>query len=143
MEIASPTARNDILPYFDPPSESELCAEILCAKKIGRKVIRITIVATTFVTGRSRGRNNWLNIQIGNVDCCPAVNVVTITSSKERANASMPPARSAVPIFGRITCRNVWKEFAPRSMEASICEADILRKRARTLLYTTTTQNVA
>jgi hypothetical protein len=44
--------------YFDPPSESAPCAEILCAKKIGRKVIRITIVATTFVTGRSRGRTS-------------------------------------------------------------------------------------
>src|SRR5512146_1988589 len=129
--------------YFVSPSVSALWAEMRCAKKMGRKVIRMTKVATTLVTGRSRGRVNCEKIQIGNVDCCPAVNVVTITSSNERANASIPPASNAVPMFGKITWRNVWNEFAPRSMEASICDPCILRKRARTLLYTTTTQNVA
>src|SRR5215213_6216519 len=89
--------------YFEPPSVSELCAEMRWAKKIGRKVIRITNVATTFVTGRSRGRVSCEKIQIGRVDCCPAVNVVTITSSKESAKASMPPASSAVPMLGRTT----------------------------------------
>ena len=40
------------------PSVSADSAEIFCAKKIGRKVMRMTIVATTFVTGRSRGRTS-------------------------------------------------------------------------------------
>jgi hypothetical protein len=55
------------------------------------------------VTGRWRGRTSSVSIQIGNVVCCPAVNVVTITSSNDSANASMPPASSAVARFGRTT----------------------------------------
>ncbi len=44
--------------YFEPPSVSEFSAEMRWAKKIGRNVIKITMVATTLVTGRSRGRTN-------------------------------------------------------------------------------------
>jgi hypothetical protein len=42
-------------------------------------------------------------IQIGSVVCAPAVNVVTITSSKERAKANSPPETSAVAIVGKVT----------------------------------------
>ena len=73
------------------------------AISIGRVVASITKTATTFVTGLWRGRVNSLSIQIGIVCCCPAVNVVTITSSNERANESIAPARRAVEIFGKIT----------------------------------------
>lgn len=51
------------------PSVSLLCAEIRWAKKIGRKVMRTTNIATTFVTGRSRGRVSCEKIQMGNVVC--------------------------------------------------------------------------
>ncbi len=70
-------------------------------------VIRITKSATTLVTGRSRGRTSWLKIQMGSVVCWPAVKVVTITSSNERAKASMPPASRAVASAGSMTWRNV------------------------------------
>ena len=69
------------------------------------KVAAITNTATTFVTGRWRGFASWLKIQIGSVSCWPAVNVVTITSSNESANASIPPASSAVAMFGKL---RVW-----------------------------------
>src|SRR5919199_5551724 len=95
--------------YF--PSVSELCAVILCAIKIGIVVSKTTSIAVTLVTGRFRGLNIWLYIQMGSVCCNPAVNVVTMTSSNERENAKMPPANKAVPIFGKMTCQNVWKEF--------------------------------
>jgi len=42
-------------------------------------------------------------IQIGSVWSGPAVNVVTITSSNESANASSPPASSAVFSCGKVT----------------------------------------
>jgi hypothetical protein len=63
----------------------------------------MTNTATTLVTGRCRGRISSDSIQIGSVVCWPAVKVVTITSSKDSAKASMPPAKSAVPRLGRIT----------------------------------------
>ena len=63
----------------------------------------MTKTATTLVTGRWRGRISSDSIQIGSVVCWPAVKVVTITSSKESAKASMPPASSAVPRLGRRT----------------------------------------
>lgn len=44
--------------YFVSPSVSDEVAESRCAKKIGIKVIKITKVATTFVTGLSRGRES-------------------------------------------------------------------------------------
>ena len=42
-------------------------------------------------------------IQIGRVCWFPAVKVVTMISSNERAKASMPPARRAVPTVGSST----------------------------------------
>ena len=61
----------------------------------------MTKTATTLVTGRWRGRISSDSIQIGSVVCWPAVKVVTITSSKESAKASMPPASSAVREIGQ------------------------------------------
>ena len=59
LEIAllAGATRNDNT-YFVSPSVSELCAEMRCAKKIGRKVMIITNIAATLVTGLSRGRVN-------------------------------------------------------------------------------------
>ena len=59
--------------------------------------------ATTFVIGLCLGLISSDNIQIGRVVCWPAVKVVTITSSKDKAKANMPPAKIAVPKFGNIT----------------------------------------
>ncbi len=56
--------------------------------------------ATTLVTGRWRGRISSCSIQIGSVVCCPAVKVVTMTSSKLSAKASSAPASSAEPSCG-------------------------------------------
>src|SRR5574343_1665222 len=106
-------------------------------------VASITISATTLVIGVSRGLDSWFSNQIGSVRSLPAVKVVTMISSKLSANASMPPASSAVAMFGSTTWRKVWKPSAPRSIEASSSEAEVRRKRAMTLLYTTTMQNVA
>ncbi len=76
---------------------------ILCAIKIGIVVSSTTSIAVTFVTGRLRGLNIWLYNQIGRVCCKPAVNVVTITSSKESEKARIPPANSDVAKFGNTT----------------------------------------
>jgi hypothetical protein len=48
------------------------------------------------VAARCRSRMSSDSIQIGKVDCWPAVKVATMTSSRDKAKASMPPA-SAVP----------------------------------------------
>ena len=66
-------------------------------------VTSITSIATTLVTGVSRGLLSWLSSQIGSVRSLPAVKVVTMISSKDRAKASMPPASRAVARLGRIT----------------------------------------
>ena len=73
-------------------------------------------------------------IHSGSVFCAPAVNVVTMTSSKDSANASRPPATSAVAITGSVTWRNVCQPSAPRSIEASISDVCVRRSRASTLL---------
>ena len=57
-----------------------------------------------------------------------------MTSSKLSAKASMPPASSAVAMFGSTTWRKVWKPSAPRSIDASISEPEVRRNRASTLL---------
>ena len=67
----------------------------------------ITNSATTFTIGSWAGRERVAKIQIGSVCCAPDVKIVTTTSSNERANASSPPASSAVRICGNITNRNV------------------------------------
>jgi hypothetical protein len=53
------------------------------------------------------GRERLTKIQIGRVWIAPAVNVVTMISSKESANASSPPARRAVRSCGNVMYRNV------------------------------------
>ena len=73
-------------------------------------------------------------IQIGNVFCAPAVNVVTMTSSKLSAKARSAPETSAVAILGSVTNRNVCAVLAPRSADASSNVFDVLRSRAMTLL---------
>jgi predicted NBD/HSP70 family sugar kinase len=102
--------------FREPLAEAE--------KHFGRS-LRITDVVTHALAG---------SIQIGRVACWPAVKVVTITSSKDSAKASMPPATSAVPILGRITWRKVWKPSAPRSIDASTSDPEVRRKRAMALL---------
>ena len=64
----------------------------------------------------------------------PAVNVVTMISSKERPKASRPPATSAVCMLGRVTRRNVIQGVAPRSADASSNDPETRRRRATTLL---------
>ena len=58
---------------------------------------------TTFTWGSCWPSRIWPKIQIGSVFWAPAVNVVTITSSNESANASRPPEMSAVEIVGNVT----------------------------------------
>ena len=104
----------------------------------------ISTTATTLTTGAWLGRNMLLRIQIGSVVApCPAVNVVTMISSKLSAKASMPPARSAERSCGRVTSRKVVSTPAPRSAEASSRLVPIRRSRACTLLKTVTMQKVA
>ena len=62
----------------------------------------MTSSATTFTIGSWFGRDRFVKIQIGSVCSAPAVNVVTTISSKESANASSAPARSAVRIDGSV-----------------------------------------
>ena len=75
-----------------------------------------------------------LRMKIGRVCWAPAVKFVTMISSNDSAKANSPPATSAVPSVGRVTCRNVCQPFAPRSMEASTIDGEVLRSRATTLL---------
>ena len=75
-----------------------------------------------------------MKIQIGSVSSEPAVNVVTMISSKESAKASSAPATSAVRICGKVTSRNVRHGPAPRSLAASSSETPVRRRRATALL---------
>src|SRR5213592_4353425 len=90
--------------------------------------------ATTLTIGRFLGRERLLRIQIGSVSRSPAVNVVTITSSKLSANASSAPATSAERSCGNVTYQNVCHVWAPRSADASSNDAHVRRRRATTLL---------
>ena len=123
-------------PSVDPASFWEI--------QIGITDSRISTTATTLTIGAWLGRNRLLKIQIGSVcSCAPAVNVVTMISSKDSAKASSPPAISAERIIGKVTSRNVVNVDAPRSADASSRLVPIRRSRARTLLKTVTMQNVA
>ena len=97
-------------------------------------VTRITSDTTTLTSGRRWPLWICAKIQIGSVFCAPAVKVVTMTSSKDSANASMPPATTEVEMSGNVTSRKVWKPFAPRSIAASMSEPCVRRNRAMTLL---------
>src|SRR4051812_7769689 len=96
--------------------------------------IRITTTPTTLTTGSWLGRERLLRIQIGSVSRSPAVNVVTITSSKLSAKASSAPATSAERICGNVTYQNVCHVWAPRSDDASSNDALVRRSLAMTLL---------
>ena len=61
-----------------------------------RATATIRATATTLTIGRWFGSRRLARIQIGSVCSVPAVKVVTMISSNDRANASRPPARSAV-----------------------------------------------
>jgi hypothetical protein len=65
------------------------------------------------------GRDRFVRIHNGSVCCWPAVNVVTITSSNDSANASSAPATIADRSAGNVTSRNVVQVLAPRSADAS------------------------
>src|SRR5213595_1082633 len=97
-------------------------------------VIRITKKTTTLTSGSRWPSRMAPKIHSGSVFCAPAVNVVTMTSSKERAKASKAPATSAVEISGRVTSTNDRQPLAPRSIAASSNEEEVRRSRARTLL---------
>ncbi len=77
------------------------------AKYTGMIDAMITKSATTFTIGSCAGRASVAKIQIGSVCSAPDVKIVTTTSSKDSANASSPPASSAVRICGNMTYRNV------------------------------------
>ncbi len=64
---------------------------------------RMASTATTLTIGSCRGRERLAKIQIGSVCCWPAVNVVTMISSKLRAKASSAPATSAERSCGKTT----------------------------------------
>ena len=61
----------------------------------------VTTSTTTFTSGRRWPRRMAPKIQSGSVFCAPAVKVVTMTSSKDRAKASSAPAISEVATRGR------------------------------------------
>ena len=109
----------------------------------GMTVSRSTATTTTFTSGSCWPSRIAPKIHSGRVFCAPAVNVVTMTSSKDSAKASRAPETSAVDSMGRVTVRNAKNPCAPRSADASYIDPDIRRSRASTLLYTTTMQNVA
>src|SRR5579884_1655146 len=116
-------------PRWTPPSRITRWASAT-----GITVITTTKNATTLTTGSCWPRSRLSRMKIGSVSCAPAVNVVTITSSNESANASSPPATSAVETTGQRTKRNVCQPSAPRSCEASSSDGDVRRRRATTLL---------
>ena len=72
----------------------------------GMMVTRITNDTTTFTSGRRWPRRMAPKIHSGSVFCAPAVNVVTMTSSKDKAKASIAPATIAVEMSGRVMSRN-------------------------------------
>ena len=75
-----------------------------------------------------------MKIQIGSVCSEPAVNVVTMISSNDRAKASRAPATSAVRSWGKVMSRKVCQEPAPRSLAASSSDVPVRRRRATALL---------
>ena len=95
-----PRGRRRAAPVAPAPADS---LESFEAKYTGIIESRITNTATTFTIGSWFGRDRLLRIQIGSVWSAPAVKVVTITSSKLSANASSPPASSAVFSCGNVT----------------------------------------
>jgi hypothetical protein len=56
----------------------------------------------------------------------PAVNVVTMISSKDRPKASKPPATKALLINGKVTNRKIHAGFLQVSTKAAISSCDII-----------------
>src|SRR5438093_3648140 len=81
-------------------------------------------------------------MNFGIVSSVPDVKFVTTISSQESAHAGSTPAMTAVLIDGQVMYRNVCHPSAPRSIDASTWELPVRRRRASTLLYTTTMQKV-
>src|SRR4030095_15030319 len=126
------------------PAPRTVPSERRWASQMGITENRISTPATTLTNGARLGRGGLVKIHRGRVwSPAPAVKVVTMISSKERAKASRAPARRAERRGGKGTRRKGWRASAPRSMEASSIERDIRRRRARVLLKTTTMQKVA
>ena len=100
-------------------------------------------MAAALTSGRLCALRNAPRIQSGSVVLsAPVRKNVTAISSKESANDSSAAATSAVRIVGSVTCQKVWMPLAPRSREASSSEGDSRRRRASTLLKTSTMQKV-
>jgi len=59
------------------------------------------MVTTALTSGNCWPRRIAPNIHSGSVFCAPAVNIVTMTSSKDSANARSAPETSAVALSGR------------------------------------------
>src|SRR5256884_3706251 len=63
-------------------------------------------ISTAFTSGSCWPSRIAPKIHSGSVFCAPAVNTVTMTSSKDRAKASSAPETSAVALkIGRASCR--------------------------------------
>ena len=75
-----------------------------CASQTGMIDATIRTAATTVTTGAWLGRARFAKIHSGRVcTLAPAVNVVTMISSKDSAKASRAPASSADRTAGKVT----------------------------------------
>ena len=82
-------------------------------------------------------------IRSGNVFSRPVRKNVTITSSNDKVNARIAPARIAGRTSGNVTRQKVPHGFAPRSADASVRLRGICPSRAMTLLRINVMQKVA
>src|SRR4051812_14267663 len=109
---------------------------------IGSDTARM-IAATALTSGSVEVFRRLPRIHSGSVVVSdPARKKVTAISSNDSANDSSAPATSAVRIVGTVTYRKVCQPLAPRSCEAHVSDSDTRRRRASTLLKTSTMQNV-
>ena len=74
----------------------------LAARITGISVSRMTTETTAFTSGSCWPSRIAPKIHSGSVFCAPAVNTVTMTSSKDRAKASSAPETSAVALSGSV-----------------------------------------
>jgi hypothetical protein len=73
------------------------------ASTTGTIVSRMTTDTTAFTSGSCCPSRIAPKIHRGSVFCAPAVNTVTMTSSKDRPNASSAPDTRAVAVSGSVT----------------------------------------
>ncbi len=97
-------------------------------------VSAMTMDTTAFTSGSCWPSRIAPKIHNGSVLCAPAVNTVTMTSSKDSANASSAPDTRAVATMGSVTKRIVCQPRAPRSIDASASDPGTRRSLATTLL---------